>query len=882
VSGKSALRRIVPLGSPRPEHAALPAGARTLPRRIERRIFLARALLVWEYLWGALWTALAITGLFVAAALVGLFENLALGVHWALIASYTLFMASALWNGLRQFRWPTRQAALHHLEGASGLTHQPLSAYEDVAAQGSGDPRLWAAHQAWVGERLKKLKLGTVAPGLVERDPYGLRAIVLLLLVIGIAGTNPGRMTRVAGAFFPGAGAARSFTIEAWITPPSYTGQNPVFLERGESGAEDPDFKPVMSDEVVKVPVGSTISIRAHGLRNLPSLETGSEDRGRPEPMTDLGNANAMIDKKITAASEFSLTLGGRLLRNWTIETIPDNPPAIRLTMPLQETASGALHFAYDASDDYGVKAAYARIMLADSALSTTQATPDSASEPAKPENPALTEARKKLSALFRQPRANALVKPPVVNLPFKTLHAKDGKGETYADLTSHPWAGLPVIITLVATDDAGQEGLSEPVAMNLPARNFVKPLAAATIEQRRALAFRPSSINRVARVIDDLTTDPAANIDDANAYLALRAAYWRMLSAKYDEDLNGIYDLLWAVALRLEDGDLSLAESDLRRARDALAKALEQNAPQDEISRLVQEMKAAFQRYMDAIVAKAGDNPDQAMIEKFAPQDGETIDRETLEKMLGEIGNLAEGGSREDARRLLAEMQAIMENLQTPDKSTELSDEQKATAAAIEQLSGLIDKEKKLMDETFKAGPEGSGAAGGERGDSGGGKHSKDLKALADAQKKLSEELANLMKSLDEAGVEKPTSLGDAGKQMLNAQERLKDQRADRATISQGQSIQNMRAAAQGMADELAQSMKGQKGQKSGKARPGDAKDPFGQTRQEGDSDKVKIPDVSDRLKARAIIEDLRRRAGELGRPQSELDYLDRLLNRF
>ncbi|MES1989962.1 MAG: TIGR02302 family protein [Pseudomonadota bacterium] len=874
MSGKSALRQIVPLGSLRPDHARLPEGARALPRRIERRIFLARALLVWEYLWGALWTALALTGLFTAAALIGFFEDLSLGLHWALIASFTLFLASTLWQGLRRFRWPTREAALHHLEGASGLTHQPLSAYEDVAAQGSGDPRLWAAHQAWIGERLKKLKLGTVAPGLVDRDPYGLRAIVVLLLVIGVAGTGPGRMARIGAAFFPGAGSARSFTIEAWITPPAYTGQNPVFLERGESGAEGPDFKPVMSDETVRVPVGSTISIRAHGLRNLPSLETGREDRGRPEPLTDLGNANAMIDVKVTETSDFSLTLGGRLLRNWSVETIPDLPPKIRLAMPIQETASGTLHFAYDVSDDYGVKTAFARVAFAASAMTTTQATPNTTPSPATPENPVLTEARKKIASLFRQPRANALVKPPVVNLPLKVLHTKDGKGETYADLTSHPWAGLPVLITLVATDDAGQEGVSEPIAINLPARAFKKPLAAATIEQRRALAFRPSSINRVARVLNDLTAVAPAYVDSESAYLGLRAAYWRMVSARNDENLDGIYDLLWSVALRLEDGDLSLAESDLRRARDALSKGLEQNAPQNEIEHLVENLKAAFQRYMDAIIAKAGDNPDQAMIRQFAPQDGETIDREALEKMLGEIGQLAEGGARDDAKRLLEQMQAILENLQTPADNKALTDEQKATAAAIEGLTGLIDKEKKLMDETFKAGPEGAGTADG--------KHSKDLGALAKAQKELSGELAVLMKMLEDAGVKKPDSLDEAGKQMQSAQDRLKDQRADRATISQGQSIQSMRSAAQGMADELAESMKGQKGQQNGRAKPGDAKDPMGRAQMPGDPEKVKIPNGSDRLKARAIIEDLRRRAGELGRPQSELDYLDRLLNRF
>jgi hypothetical protein len=43
-----------------------------------------------------------------------------------------------------------------------------------------------------------------------------------------------------------------------------------------------------------------------------------------------------------------------------------------------------------------------------------------------------------------------------------------------------------------------------------------------------------------------------------------------------------------------------------------------------------------------------------------------------------------------------------------------------------------------------------------------------------------------------------------------------------------------------------------------------------------------VAVPDKIDMQRAREIIEELRRRAGELGRPKLELDYLDRLLERF
>ena len=47
-------------------------------------------------------------------------------------------------------------------------------------------------------------------------------------------------------------------------------------------------------------------------------------------------------------------------------------------------------------------------------------------------------------------------------------------------------------------------------------------------------------------------------------------------------------------------------------------------------------------------------------------------------------------------------------------------------------------------------------------------------------------------------------------------------------------------------------------------------------------DTGDVKLPDKSDLQRAREILQELRRRAGENQRPRYELDYLDRLLKRF
>ena len=43
-----------------------------------------------------------------------------------------------------------------------------------------------------------------------------------------------------------------------------------------------------------------------------------------------------------------------------------------------------------------------------------------------------------------------------------------------------------------------------------------------------------------------------------------------------------------------------------------------------------------------------------------------------------------------------------------------------------------------------------------------------------------------------------------------------------------------------------------------------------------------VDIPDEDTRQRARRILEQLRERAAEQGRPQDEIDYIERLLERF
>jgi len=60
----------------------------------------------------------------------------------------------------------------------------------------------------------------------------------------------------------------------------------------------------------------------------------------------------------------------------------------------------------------------------------------------------------------------------------------------------------------------------------------------------------------RVAKAIDALTIAPDLFQTPAGVYLGLRQAHARLADAHGDADLLAVADLLWAMALKLEDGD--------------------------------------------------------------------------------------------------------------------------------------------------------------------------------------------------------------------------------------------------------------------------------------------------------------------------------------
>jgi hypothetical protein len=125
----------------------------------------------------------------------------------------------------------------------------------------------------------------------------------------------------------------------------------------------------------------------------------------------------------------------------------------------------------------------------------------------------------------------------------------------------------------------------------------------------------------------------------------------------------------------------------------------------------------------------------------------------------------------------------------------------------------------------------------------------------------------------------------------MGDAEGALGEGDAGNAVDAQGRALEALRKGAQGMAQSMQQQMgqgpgegPGQPG-RQGQRRAQQETDPLGRPlRNQGYNDdvSVKVPGEIDVQRARRILEELRRRFADPGRPQIELDYLQRLLRDF
>ena len=824
-----------------------------IPPALSRNVFLARCLLFWEAFWPSLWPLIGVITLFAITALTGIWVTMPLWAKVIGLAGFAIAISICLLPLVR-LSVPGRGAALRHLELRSGIAHRPATAYSDPLALGEADKTseyLWVAHRARLAEALKNLRPGWPRSRLVQADSFALRVPLALALVIAVAYAGSSWPNRLASPFqLNSTVLVVPIQIDAWISPPAYTGRPPIFLT-GQSAAT-----PDSPGGAFLVPVGSEFVLRAQGERlvsvGMRPLNGASRDpasSGSDFAVTAPGESIREYRANLTEERHITILDDNRIVDQWRIEISGDAPPEIRFSKPPERSMSGSLKISYDLKDDYGIVIA--------GALVERQLDENSGSGG---------------DGNYGEP----LIAAPQFTLSLPQMRTRSGKGQTYRDLTAHPWAGTDVVLTLRVEDDAGQIGISDRVEFVLPSRSFSKPMARAIIEQRRYLALDINRVDSVAAALDALTLEPQKYVGNLNVYLAIRSARWRLKLARsgdiqFRETLLSVIDQLWQIALHIEDGNLSDAEQELRAAQEALQRALAENAPPDEIQRLMQNLRGALEKYMQALADNIG-SADQNASSQFEP-DQQTISQSDLERMLDNIENMARNGARDQAQQLLSQLQDILENLRAGQAQAR-SPEQQMMSQSLEELGELMDRQRQLMDETFRQDQQRSDGEKTPSNDT----TNAEINRLRQEQAQLQALLDQLMEQMQEFSAPPSSEFEDAKGNMGEAIDKLGQGEAGPAASEQGEALENLRAGAKALAEQLAESQ-AQAGGRQG----AENVDPLGRTSQDPDlGQHVKIPDEIDIQRAREILQELRRRLGEPHRPKLELDYFERLLRRF
>jgi hypothetical protein len=872
----------------------------TRPDPIRRTpVRLAWLALLWERAAPVLAGPLLALGVFLVLALFGVFERTGDPVRALALGAVLIAAFVSLRVYLPRFTTPTLRQAERRVEADSALSGRPYEALRDAPA--SGDAGLWAAHRARMAARLGTARARRPKAAWARFDAYGARVSLLMVLGAGVFLAGDLAPLRLADAFAPRAlsGGGVQASVEFWVEPPEYTGQPVIYLRDRRS---------------VAVPEGSVIAARVTGLDRDPAVA------GAPAEIETLSRDVRQITFAPSEDSEIVIR-SGAMRERLAVTLLADTAPTVRLAAEPEGDAQGRLILEFTAEDDYALETfvfEYAAV-------------------PADP-----------LGAFPGDFTARAL-SPGEVSAPDG-----DDRRTATIDVARSPLAGERVMIRRAARAGAGPRGASGPMAITLPERVFLDPLAKGVADERRRFVVAggegyapmpdgpssavtggfmgdeperrieraPARVQRLALALDAFSDAPPVYFDDPLVWMGLRAALNETRRAREIEALSHLDEDLWQIALRAELGSLADAEAALRAAERAMQDALARGADAMELSALMDAYEQAVSRYMQLLMREAAEAGRMA-----EGGGGGGMNADSLQALIDALREAAELGDAQGSRRALAQLQELLENMQITlsqggqgGEGTE-GEIAEALREALEELGETIGEQRSVMEDTFnqqgpgnQQGQPGEGEPGqgqqgqgqpdqqGQQGqDSGGQGQPRGLSqglaqgqgagetgeelggdtggGLGERQRALAEGLDGLAGQMEsgEAGEAGRAALDDAREAMESAQRALEAGDGEAALSAQDEALEALREAAREAAERYEEARSGnQRGRTDPLGREGSGAGAGGPGTETG------VPDALERQRAREILEELRRRAAERGRPQDELDYIDRLLERF
>ena len=329
-----------------PDQAGLPGGS---------RLTLAKWILTLENIAQIFAVPLMLAGFFLVLSWLDVFEMLYPWAHLIALIIFVVAFFDALGHARLRYRAPrpNRQPTAG-LKWRAALRHRPLDVLTDrLAVPGDEQSVLWRAHIKRSEAQLQNLRWPRWTLSFANRDPYALRYALLIMLGIGIFGSWGVWGGRLLTAVNPALGSLTMFrpALDAWITPPEYTGMQPIMIAT-PAGAQN-------ANNVIDIPEGSTLTAHlAEKGGAAPELSVnGQKIEFAIDDHRDFG-----VTTPITNGDTISISRGWQQLGAWHIRVVPNQPPKIALTEPVSVTERKALRLAWQATDNYGVASVTAKI----------------------------------------------------------------------------------------------------------------------------------------------------------------------------------------------------------------------------------------------------------------------------------------------------------------------------------------------------------------------------------------------------------------------------------------------------------------------------------------------------------------------------------------
>lgn len=808
---------------------------RILARHINRTVRLTFVGLVVErfvqaFLWFGVFACLVC-----ALVLFGAFAQISDVAWFVALFAIAFGLVFLLWSGGKRLSWPTRSEARARVDAT--LPNKPLQALDDLTVVGKNDPQtqaLWRAHQSRMSQQA--LRARAIGPHLrmSDRDPFGVRLIAITALIMALLfGTGPAR--------YDGVGAGDDVALgppwEGWIEPPAHTGKPTLYL------ADMP--------ATFMAPQNSKVIIRLYGTE---------DDVKMRQTVSAVASSDIDLERDFSLDQDGEIEISGDAGRVWTVALLPDTPPAAALIGDMTRAASGELRQAFELSDDFGVARAQLEIALDHAAIVSQYG-----------------------YQIEPEPRSNITLSIPMP----RASKRHEIEGMVVENMSLHPFSGLPVQVRLRVWDTAGHENATAQSRAVLPGRKFFYPMAAALIDVRRELLWNRENATRAAQVIRAVSyAQDESYGGDHRLFLRLRSVAG-LVEARGPDMSNAVLDnvaeTLWDIAVDLEDGELAEALERLRRAQERLAQAMRDGATPEEIAKLMQDLREATQDYLRQRAEQIDDTDNQDEVQS---EDSLDVTADQLQQLMDRIQELMEQGRMAEAQQLMEMLNELLENMQVTKGQG-----QGQGAEAVEGLQEMLREQQQLNDETFS---ELQKQFDGESDNlSEQSQPSETPDALADRQQTLGDQTQRQGRELPQPAPgqdgDAASELEDAQRSMQDAEDALRDEDYAGALADQARAMEALREGLQALEKQLAQSQ-GFQGENNAEAQPSESRsrDPLGRSDDgdQGTNESVSGEGFEDQAgvyrRAEELLGEIRRRAAQRERADDELDYLNRLLERF